>query len=213
MKQTVVYMIIVTLIGMLLTLWVVITGQDSTPFIDEKIVAFVQPLNETPLYDIARWLTKLGSKIFLVPFTIVMSGFFLWRFRDWFVPLLFAGGTLIAHILNQFIKHLVVRQRPSIAVELDATGYSFPSGHAMISIVCYGLCLYFLLKLIPISTKALTLKIGIGLLIIAIGLSRVIIHVHYITDVIAGFAFGFLILRCLQYLYESRKRHRMRKTS
>src|SRR5690625_5648587 len=82
MKQTVVYMIIVALIGMLLTLWVVITGQDSTPFIDEKIVAFVQPLNETPLYDIARWLTKLGSKIFLVPFTIVMSGVFLWWFRD-----------------------------------------------------------------------------------------------------------------------------------
>src|SRR5699024_7070499 len=117
MKHTFVYMCIVALISVSLTIWVVISGKDITPFIDKKIVSIVQPLYETPLYDISRWFTKLGSNIFLVPFTIVMSGFFLWRFRDWFVPLLFAGGTLIAHILNQFIKHLVVRQRPSIAVE------------------------------------------------------------------------------------------------
>lgn len=202
MKHTFVYSLVIASISILLLIGILISSGDTTPFIDEEVVVFVQPLDQSYLYKFARWFTKLGSKMFLIPFTSIMSIVFLWLYRHWLPPLLFAGGTLLSHLSNQLIKHVIQRERPSIIAEADAIGYSFPSGHAMISIVCYGLFLYFLLQKVSTAFENYPLKVSVVLLILCIGLSRVIINVHYITDVMGGFAFGFLLLICLQKLYE-----------
>lgn len=190
-------------IAILMTIWVIVSGKENTTFLDGKIFHFVQSLDQTYLYKFARLFTKLGSKVYLIPFTIFMCFLFLWLSRHWLPSLFLAGGTLVSHLLNQFIKHMIQRERPSIIAEADAIGYSFPSGHAMISIVCYGLCLYFLLYKVTRSLAAFNLKLLVSLLILCIGLSRVIINVHYLTDVIGGFAFGFVLLMGLIKLYES----------
>src|SRR5699024_3922258 len=79
-------------------------------------------------------------------FTIVMGIFLWWLYDDWFPSFIFSGGTLMSYLLNEMIKLIVVRERPSMNVDAHAIGYSFPSGHAMISMVCYGLFIYFLRK-------------------------------------------------------------------
>nr|WP_280922962.1 phosphatase PAP2 family protein [Virgibacillus litoralis] len=116
--------------------------------------------------------------------------------------MVFGVGTLTSHGLNILIKRLVERERPSILVAANAEGYSFPSGHAMISMVCYGLLAYFITKNLKSAKATFAVQFLFALLIFLIGISRYMINVHYLTDVLAGFIFGFIFLVGLIYLYE-----------
>src|SRR5690625_8012273 len=98
-----------------------------------------------------------------------MSLFLWYLFRDWLAGFLFAGGTLGSHLLNTLIKGLVERERPRILLEANAEGYSFPSGHAMTSLVCYGLFVYFIVKKSTSQKAVLSIKIAFALLVILIG--------------------------------------------
>src|SRR5699024_5714558 len=115
-------------------------------------------------------------------------------FKDYRPALIFGLGTLFAHLLNKLIKTLVMRERPSISTLLDAEGYSFPSGHAMVSIVCYGLLAYFIM----IKSQSVKWTRGIQIffysVIFLVGISRYILNVHFLTDVIGGFFIGFIVL-------------------
>jgi undecaprenyl-diphosphatase len=73
---------------------------------------------------------------------------------------------------------------------VDVSGFSFPSGHAMISSAFYGYMIY--LVVIRLKTRIKYLLAGLlGLLVLAIGVSRIYLGVHYASDVLVGFAAGF----------------------
>lgn len=185
----------------------IMTGE--VPYIDKWTRSFVELVADSNTYIIARWVTELGSESFLIPFTIIMGLILTIVFRDWMSALLFAGGTLMSHLLNMWIKVLVGRERPSIFIEANAEGFSFPSGHSMIPMVCYGFLMYVLVKKISSTTIKIMIQAGFSLLIFLIGISRYIINVHYLTDIIAGFMFGFLILLGLIYVYEYSQKRRL----
>jgi membrane-associated phospholipid phosphatase len=69
---------------------------------------------------------------------------------------------------------------------------------------------YFLAKKIKSTAAVLGIQIFFALLVILIGISRYVINVHYLTDIFAGFVFGFVCLLLLIYLYEWIKRLRTR---
>ncbi|MFD1360992.1 phosphatase PAP2 family protein [Lentibacillus salinarum] len=170
--------------------------------VDQLTRGLVDQLADTYFYTVFRWITELGSGTFLTPFTVIVA-FIVWRsFRDWLPALVFGLGTLGSHGLNVLIKHLVARERPSIFIAANAEGFSFPSGHAMIPMVCYGLLAYFLTKKITSSKSVFIIQFSLALLIFLIGISRYVINVHYLTDVLAGFVFGFLYLIGIIILYE-----------
>src|SRR5690606_33704946 len=85
-------------------------------------------------------------------------------------------------------------------IPLGAEGFSFPSGHAMNAIVCYGLVTYFLTR--KIATKSIRTWIWIftSIVIFLIGISRFIVNVHYLTDIIAGYFFGSVYVFCLLFI-------------
>ncbi|GAB2777037.1 undecaprenyl-diphosphatase [Hymenobacter luteus] len=98
-----------------------------------------------------------------------------------------------AALLNQLLKTHFQRVRPASAL-IFQQGLSFPSGHAMIGLALYG-CLAWLLwrhRRHPIWAALLLL------FAMLIGLTRVYLHVHYATDVLAGFAAGLLWLILLR---------------
>jgi len=200
------YWVLLTLILVVLLMvgvWIGRISRGNMPFVDVWTRSPVELLDDTVIYSLFRNITELGSQWFLVPF-VITAGIIIWIvYKNWLPALIFSGGTLLSHGLNLFIKHLVERERPSIYEAANAEGYSFPSGHAMISMVCYGLLAYFIIKKISAARMKLVVQILLASLIFLIGISRYVINVHYLTDVVAGFVIGFLLLVGLIYLYEA----------
>lgn len=95
--------------------------------------------------------------------------------------------------LNIILKHIYLRPRPEFML-IEEYGYSFPSGHAMISMAFYGLFIYILLHIDVNKYVKYMASILLLLLILMIGLSRIYLHVHYFSDVIAGFAVSVIYL-------------------
>lgn len=105
------------------------------------------------------------------------------------------GITTIATVLsNQGLKYLIKRIRPDHLRLIKQGGYSYPSGHSMISIAVYGFLIYYVYKHIENKYLKIFLILILTLLIISIGLSRIYLGVHYPSDVIGGYLLAFPIL-------------------
>ena len=116
-----------------------------------------------------------------------------------------AGGA----VLNQLLKELFARPRPSFADPLlSETSYSFPSGHAMLSLVVYGVLAYFAVLALQTWRARTAVVFGAALLVVLIGVSRMYLGVHYFSDVVAGFAVGGLWLSTLITGMETIRRRR-----
>src|SRR5699024_764848 len=184
-----------------LVIWIVQLLQDVTPYIDLASRPFVATVVETEVFEFFCSVTILGGRKFLIPFTIVMA-FVLWYLYKSLLPAIFFGlGTYGGHLFNVFMKLLVQRERPSISLALDAVGYSFRSGNAMNAIVCFSFLVYFLMKRMQGLFGKVLVWIGTSSIIVIVGISRYIINVHFLTDVIAGYYFGFLYVWLLLFVY------------
>lgn len=144
--------------------------------------------------DIMRFFTFLGTHIFLIPANLLLTAWFLFiRKRRWNsikIPAV-ALGSLLLMIVLKLIFH---RERPLTPLLAQAKGYSFPSGHALMSVTFYGLLIFIVWQ----SSKPVWVKWFLSalffLLIIIIGISRVYLRLHYASDVLAGFCIGLMWL-------------------
>lgn len=132
---------------------------------------------------LAKGLTRLGGAVFL----ILLSTILLIALKNKKIGLYIWANLGISTILNQALKHIFQRPRPTEYRIINEAGYSFPSGHSMVSMAFYGFLIYLIYK----NVKNKYLKWGLiallSLLILLIGLSRIYLGVHYTSDVIAGF--------------------------
>ena len=95
------------------------------------------------------------------------------------------------YLLNVLIKTLFARPRPTFADPIAVLqSYSFPSGHAMLSLITFGMLAYFLRKRLKTRHVRMIAVFGVMLLVVLIGISRMALGVHYLSDVIAGYAAG-----------------------
>ncbi|WP_026826392.1 phosphatase PAP2 family protein [Exiguobacterium marinum] len=152
------------------------------------VLGAVDPMN-TIVYEwlqplpnrIFSYVTELGSAQVIVGLSILGLLFWLWRgnrVEAWRLALV-GIGTLL---LTQVLKLIYGIDRPLIDASLDATTYSFPSGHASGSFALYGLMAYVLYQKGQ-SKVAITILVC---LVVAVSLSRVILNVHYFSDVLGG---------------------------
>ena len=195
-------LLMLAIVVVVMGIWVIQLFQGTMPFVDRGTMKFAETLKDSPFYEPFQFVTNFGSSFFLYPFVgTVTVLLFIW-FRHYLPALVFGGGVCLTHKLNTWIKELVMRERPSLSVHLNAEGYSFPSGHAMVSMVCYGLLAYFITRKIQSERMILFVQISFTVLIFLIGISRYVLYVHYLTDILAGFFIGYFILVGLIYLYE-----------
>ncbi len=177
---------------------------DEVPLIDVWTSRYAEGIETTSFpYTFFKTFTHFGSRIFLVPFTLILIVPFYIMFRTIKPWLILSGGTLFAHLLNMGIKEIVQRERPQIVSELAAEGFSFPSGHAMISTVFYSLCMYFLLNWFSNRLSRTIVLVSGALFILLIGMSRYFLYVHYMSDIIAGYAIGFVLVLLIIRLCEA----------
>jgi len=96
---------------------------------------------------------------------------------------------ILVFLINTLIKWIVHRPRPDEIMRLiEESGYSFPSGHSMISMAFYGYITYLIYKHVKDKKKRTIYCLLLLFLIFMIGLSRIYLGVHYLSDVLGGFA-------------------------
>ncbi|WP_163101687.1 phosphatase PAP2 family protein [Peribacillus alkalitolerans] len=147
-------------------------------------------------------MTEFGSKIVIGSGTLVLLAFLWFKKQNYvamaMVVLAVAGGDQ----LNKAIKKLVERERPLIDASIDALGYSFPSGHAMVGFVFYVVVAYFTTMYIKSKNWKAAIWIWASLMILIVGLSRVVLSAHYPSDVLAGYAIGCLYVLSVLKVYK-----------
>ena len=135
---------------------------------------------------IAKFITNFGGIVWLITLAIVLF-IILAINKNKLMGFFIILNLAISGALNQILKHIVQRPRPTEYRLIDESGYSFPSGHSMVSAAFYGLFIYLVFKNVKnkyIKWKSIVLLI---IFIIAIGVSRIFLGVHYTSDVLAGF--------------------------
>ena len=144
---------------------------------------------------IAIIITNLGGAIAVILLTVI----FCILINNKKISFTILLNVVIATILNILLKNIIQRPRPDDFRLISETGYSFPSGHSMVSMAFYGLLIYLSIKYLKNRKLKVILITSLSILIILIGISRIYLGVHYTSDVIAG----FLISACYLIVYTS----------
>ena len=151
-------------------------------------------------------ITYLGDRDFLMALgTVVAIALFIRK--EQLLGIAWVISTSAGALLNVALKALFERARPvhdhGVVVE---DGWSFPSGHASGALLVYGLLAYFVIRLAP-PRWHLPVAIACVALVVFVGFSRVVLQVHYLSDVLAGYASaGAWTLLCIAGLEAERLR-------
>lgn len=132
---------------------------------------------------IAKFITNFGGAIFVISLTTIL--FFVIKDKKIGISIITNLG--IVTILNQIIKFIMQRPRPTEFRIIEETGYSFPSGHSMVSMAFYGYLIYLIYRYIKNKYIKWSLIVLLSILICLIGISRIYLGVHYTSDVLGGF--------------------------
>jgi membrane-associated phospholipid phosphatase len=142
------------------------------------------------IVSISKAITLGGNAWVIAGLTLILLSWWAWK-KEWRLAAILLASVAGGGLLNYWLKLLFHRVRPDMVGALTQTsGFSFPSGHAMISVIFFGFLAYILVKSVSGWAWRAVLILGIGLAPLAIGLSRLVLGVHYPTDVLAGWMVG-----------------------
>ena len=152
---------------------------------------------------IAKFITNFGGAIFLIILTITL--FILIKNKK--IGLSIILNLIVITGLNQILKYILQRPRPTEYRLIEETGFSFPSGHSMVSMAFYGYLIYLIYKYVKNKYLKWISIVLLSTLICSIGISRIYLGVHYTSDVLGGFliSLSYLIVYTLivnRYLLE-----------
>lgn len=141
---------------------------------------------------IAKFITNFGGAIFLITLTIIL----VILIKNKKIGLSIFSNLVIITVLNQLLKRILQRPRPTEFRIIEETGYSFPSGHSMVSMAFYGYLIYLIYKYVENRYVRWISIVLLSILICSIGVSRIYLGVHYTSDVLGGFlvSISYLIL-------------------
>lgn len=147
----------------------------------------------TPLTsELATNFTDLGGKVAMPVIAVIAAVGLAWAWRRWTPVILMVIASAGSLVITVSGKELTGRARPpqALAVPPFETSPSFPSGHTLNATVILGLTAYLLVVWLNRKRWRTTVIVVLGLVILAMGLSRVFLGHHWLTDVVAGWAVG-----------------------
>lgn len=198
--------VLTVFLGIFFAAFIILSYMISTGYTqlaDERIANwFYQIRGEKggTVYLIFRLITEFGYVYVLVFLIIIMA--VRWRLDIKTFSLGF--GCLIIYTTNEIVKLFFQRQRPDIVMQwMHESSTSFPSGHSMTSFFAYGILLFFGLHSKTLKKRGKTiLSCATVLIILLIGISRMVLGMHYFTDIIGGYLLGYVGLVIVLYLYD-----------
>ena len=151
---------------------------------------------------VMMFISHLGSAIVLITLAIT----FILLLKNKKDARCIALNLVLVFLLNRILKFIIARPRPEMLRLVPEDGYSFPSGHAMVSMGFYGFLIYLIYIKIKNKKVKYPLIIFLSLLILTIGISRIYLGVHYFTDVIGGFIIAIIyLILFIKFLYKNNK--------
>lgn len=152
---------------------------------------------------VENWHTPFATAFFVsvtdlgtwgVFITVVILSYLFIKQKLWYHLFIWLTASLGADFIDIVIKEIIKRPRPPLPHLVHVWGYSFPSGHATVSMVTYGMLAYFSI----LNTKGWSTRISVifsALIVICfIGFSRIYLEVHYFSDIIGGYTAGMIWL-------------------
>lgn len=167
---------------------------DRKDSFDQAAFSFLKLFIKDGVTNGMLFLSLVGNYQVMIISNLLLTCYFLFiRKHKWYsikIPAISLSGVILMSLLKLFFN----RPRPLLPLMEPARGLSFPSGHAMMSATFFGLIIYFIyIREIKPTIKILSISLLV-LFILAIGVSRVYLRVHYASDVIAGFCMGIIWL-------------------
>ncbi|GFR34227.1 phosphatase PAP2 family protein [Thermobrachium celere] len=157
--------------------------------LDIYILQLVLSIRNNVLTKIFKGITVLGNYEWIIAFTVLVMALMIRDNRKKFSAFFGLNITLV-WLFNELLKVLFKRPRPDLIYRLvDARGYSYPSGHAMISLTFALILVYYLNER---DFKYISIKFTVIILALIIGISRIYLGVHYFTDVLAGWSVAII---------------------
>lgn len=173
---------------------------EATPLIDMRVHDWFLAVRDEDLTQLFRFITLLGDSVLILPTAIIISMFlYLKKHNKFIIPF---WATLIGAGVTTFIlKIITARPRPLDALIFE-NDFSFPSGHATIAVAFYGFLVFMVMRY-PRQFIWKNIFVSIGaIIILLIGLSRLYLGVHYLSDVMAGYLVGTMGLLLGIYIHD-----------
>lgn len=147
-------------------------------------------LNIETVHQFSNILYHYGS---VVIFVLIL--FFVHK-KNFSMAIIFLACNTICYDFIKLIKGIIQRTRPPFELQLftHPKDFSFPSGHTFDATIFFGLLIYIISKYVKNNITKYTLCSICVIMIMLVGLSRILLGVHYPTDVLAGFLLGLTIV-------------------
>lgn len=181
--------IISSIFFLLFILITILMITNNTKVFDESIYNYIYSFRNDFLDTLFKTITKFGNTINII---IIIFVLLIFLSKENIYNLVLVVSTTV--LTNQGLKHTIRRIRPEHIRLIKEKGFSYTSGHSMISIAIYGLLIYLVYKNIKNKLIKTILIILLTILILGIGISRIYLGVHYPTDVLAGYAIAIPII-------------------
>ena len=153
--------------------------------------------------SVLRVITQLGGTPVVIALCLGVSIIEYRRLPTWAVPAFMATVVVSQLVVTNLIKVVVGRERPNVARLVGVSGFSFPSGHTAASAAVYAAIALVVGRHRDRRTKAVLAGVAGGITV-AIAMSRVLLGVHWLTDVIAGAALGWACFALCSIAYGGR---------
>jgi undecaprenyl-diphosphatase len=172
-------------------LFSVLYKQSSVRQIDVWVMKNIVSWHKTSLNSVFITLTNFASRPYQYAVYIFFAVIWLIGEKKWREPLVLGICIMGIRYANHWLKNFYDRDRPVFHPVIDISGYSFPSGHAMISIAFFSMLAFLLVQNYAFMKRRKKIVYGLtGLFVFLVGFSRVYLGVHYPTDVLGGFFAG-----------------------
>lgn len=150
------------------------------------------------LTTLMKIISFICSPISMILINIILFIIFIIRKKQ--ENFIITISSIISVIFNNIIKIIIRRERPNIINLVYESTYSFPSGHAMISILFFGSIIYLINKNNNKYRKLITCLLSTFILLV--GISRIYLGAHFFTDVLSGYILSISLLLIIISIYE-----------